>query len=229
MYFSEKHGFLFIANPKTGSHSVQNALKELMPDGTGTKINFNGKVVTQYDVKQGVLGHATASELKDAIGDEGWEMLNSMVVIRHPLSKLVSAYFFLRNGRLGQAFKIKGSKKIFSRSSRYFISTLSAKILPFKLWAMFYPYKSNMAYMFDSKGRSIVKYIARTEYLEEDFRRIMRKIGLDIEDFRLEKNNSSRHMPYDHYYTSKWFRHIMYAKVKDDLDFYSQVQKDLKS
>jgi hypothetical protein len=227
MFFSKKYNLLFIASPKTGTVSIHEALEKLDSSGERTKIVMDNKVITSNDVDQGTIGHARAREIKKALGVEDFNKLNTIVFIRNPYSKLVSSYFFNKTNNLSHAFNMKGNKHKLKRSVNYFLTTLFAKVLPFKIWAIFYPYRSNLSYLTDYDGSLIVKYIGRTEYLNQDFHNIMESLDIDVKHIQVGKSNTSSHKSEHHYFKSNWFKNKMYIKMKADIDLYNKICKKL--
>lgn len=223
MFYSLKYKLLFIASPKSGTVSVHEALEKLDPNGERRRIVVGDKVITGSDLDQGIIGHARAREIKEALGAEDYGTLESMAFIRNPYEKLVSSYFFNKTNNLGQAFRINGRSHRFKRSVNHFLTTLLAKVLPFKIWALFYPYRSNVSYMTDYDGSVIVKHLGRTEYLHQDFQRIMKSLNIDASHIQVGKRNTSKHDAHEHYFKARWFRVLMDRKMKGDVEFYKKV------
>lgn len=61
------------------------------------------------------------------------------------------------------------------------------KVLPFKIWALLYPYRSNLSYLTDYDGTLIVKHIGRTEYLNEYFHCILNSLNIDANHIHVSK------------------------------------------
>jgi len=225
MFFSNTFNLLFIASPKTGTVSIHEALENLDQKGERRKIKIGNKEITSKDLDQGIIGHARARELKKALGDDNYNKLHTIAFVRNPYSKLVSSYFFLKSGSLITALYKKGSKHKIKRALNSFLSALFAKILPFKIWALLYPYRSNISYLTDYDGNLIVKHIGRTEYLAEDFHSIMKSLNIDTKGIHVGKKNTSNHKTYENYFKSVWFKKKMYKKMKLDIDLYNQICK----
>jgi hypothetical protein len=223
MFYSNKYNLLFIASPKTGTVSIEEALVKLDPQGELWKIAVGDKKIDSMDVDSGSIGHASARELKKVIGKVDFIKLNTMTFIRNPYLKLVSSYFFNKKNKLSHAFHIKGEKHKIKRSINYFLTTLFAKVLPFKIWAILYPYRSNLAHLTDHDGALIVKHIGRTEYLNKDFHSIMKSLNIDAKHIQVAKKNTSSHKSYENYFKSVWFKKMMYKKMKLDIDFYNKI------
>lgn len=212
MIFSQKYNFIFIANPKTGTVSVQKLLQTLDPECIRSRIIYiNGK-------RYNIFGHARAKEIKSELGGKNYNNLRSFTFIRHPRSKIVSSYFFYRNHHVFIKKRLTFWWK-FSRS----IKVLIAKILPFKIWALVYPYKSNHGYVTDKNDNIIVDYIGKFENLEEDFFIIMDNLNVDYSGHNFPKLNTSKHKDYNIYYRDKWFKRLIDIKVRKDLKLYNAL------
>lgn len=223
MFFSKKYKLLFIASPKTGTVSIHEALENLDPSGERRKIKIGDMEITSKDLDQGIIGHARARELKKALGASNYNKLNTMAFVRNPYSKLVSSYFFNKSNKISDAFRMKGKKHRLKRSINFFLTTLFAQLLPFKVWALLYPYRSNLSYLTDYDGSLIVKYIGRTEYLNEDFHSIMKSLNIDTKNIIVGKKNTSIHKSNESYFKQEWFKKKMYRKMKLDIDLYNKI------
>ncbi|MCB0409460.1 MAG: sulfotransferase family 2 domain-containing protein, partial [Flavobacteriales bacterium] len=111
MFYSQKLKILIIGIPKTGSTTVENALIKFEPDGERHTITINDRLFTSDDFHQGILGHARAFEIKDVLGPDIYNSLYTIAFIRHPFSRLVSAYYFNKRNSLFEFLKIKSGKK----------------------------------------------------------------------------------------------------------------------
>lgn len=227
MFFSKKYNLLFIASPKTGSSSVEDALQKLDSEGEKVKLIIDDKVIGNNDVNSGEMSHVKAREILKLLGRDDYNKLNTIAFIRNPYSKLVSTFFFNKSNDLSHAFDIKGNKKRLKRSLNFFLSTFFAKVLPFKIWAILYPYKSNLSYLTDIDGNLIIKHIGRTEHLNKDFHLIMKKLNIDSKHLNIDKKNTSTHKPYNEYFKSIWFKKIIDKKIKSDIKFYDELQKSM--
>lgn len=90
------------------------------------------------------------------------------------------------------------------------------------------PYKSNVKYILDYNCKRIVKYIRRTEYLENDLIHILDRLGLDTKSLIIKKLNTSKHLNHEHYFKGKIFNYLVNLKFKSDLEFYRKVSLELE-
>ena len=224
MFYSKKYNLLYIASPKTGTVTVHDILEKLAPDGKRREIiTKEGRVIRSKDLRSRIMGHAPAREIKEALGEQ-YNELNTFAFIRHPYSKLVSSYFFNRKHSLLKRKEIKGIKS----KIKTFLTILFAKIIPFKLWVFLYPYKSNIKYIMDYNGKRIVKYIGRTEHLDNDLSYILERLGFDTKSLTIKKLNASKHLNYEYYFKGKIFNFLVNLKFKRDLEIYQKISLELE-
>lgn len=91
--------FVFVHVPKCGGTSICNALAKLCTvldvevGGTG----FGQKIQAPYLERHGLDKHSTAREIRAILGRDRWLKFTSFAAVREPLSRLQSAYSFLRS------------------------------------------------------------------------------------------------------------------------------------
>ena len=91
--------FVFVHIPKCGGTSICNALAPLCTvmdiELGGTA--FGQKIQSAYLERHGLDKHSTAQEIRAILGREQWLKFTSFAAVREPLSRLESAYSFLRS------------------------------------------------------------------------------------------------------------------------------------
>ena len=187
-------------------------------------------MIGSEDIAGGIIGHATARELRDALGKERWDSISTFSFIRNPKSKLVSAYSFNKEQRLKVAFNTKGAKKKYFRMIKTLGSFLLAKTLPFSIWIVFYPLKTNLSYCTSSRGKLLLNHVGRTEYLERDFRYIAKKLGIaehELEKLSFKPLNTSSHDAVAKYFESNLSKAIMKLKYSKEINFYNEISKKI--
>ncbi len=207
MIISKKNNYIFLAVPKTGTTSIQKFLLENDSSAKKNYININGK---DYRFKE----HYTALEIKQILGDHYDEFM-VFGFIRHPYSRLVSGYYFYKN-------KVQQNNMKKSPVRKY-IRIYFAKLLPFKLWVLLYPYKSNIEYFIDEENNQIVDRIGIFEYLDSDFNSIINDLNIKNNRSKLSHINKSKHNHYLSYFKSTNFRNLINFKIKKDLFFYESI------
>lgn len=205
MIISTKYKYIFIANPKTGTTSIQSYLLENDSSAKNYHVVLNNK---SYSFNE----HDTAAKIKETLGEE-YNNYKTFGFIRNPLAKRVSGYHFYKNG-----------KPITEGHSGSRLPVLSkiwfAKLLPFKLWNLLYPVKSNKEYFTDKDGNIIVDRIYLHENIEDDFIKSLKFIGLYKKDSKLPFKNKSNHREFKDYYGDGIYNYINNYKNKKDIDFY---------
>ena len=228
MFYSERCRLLFVACPKTGTMSVHAALENIDPDGERFRIPLPDVVVDSASVNTDTLGHATAPELRAAMGDHNYRETTVFGFIRHPIEKLVSSYFFTRKQSL---FIDSGSSSAGDRlrllrlNVRRAFSVLAARLLPFSVWTVFFPMKTCSSYFVDSSGVIIVDYLGATDRLHHDLVAILNDIGLDTSAVEVPKLNKSIHSGAHTYVAKGGSLHRRLSKrYADDLKLYELVK-----
>lgn len=211
MIISKEHKYIFVAVPKTGTTSIQKFLLE--NDTTAKK---NSVVINEniYIFKE----HYTAKKIREILGVE-YSNFKVFGFMRDPYSRLVSSYHFYKNG---EPLTINNKNPW-----PVYIRILFARIFPFKVWVLLYPYKSNIEYLTNTNGNKIVNYIGRFENLNEDLKNIIDIIGLNFDTSKLQHINKSKHDYKEKYFKSKIFKKLVQMKIKRDINFYDQYSSDI--
>ena len=206
MIISEQNKYIYLASPKTGTSSVEIFLLDQDPTAFKNKIIIDGKLLT-------FKGHATAKNIKEKLQAD-FNNYRVIGFVRHPYSRLVSSYFFYK--QRGKIDLVNPKKRGLIHKLKY----LSAKILPFKVWALVYPYKSNKEFFVDDENKIIVTQIGLFENLNMDLEKILKKLNLNLDVSKLKEINKSNHESVDTYFKNGLFRKLINIKIKEDLKFY---------
>ncbi len=150
--------------------------------------------------------HKTVLEKIEELGTDQWKRRLTFTVIRNPWDKVVSHY----------CFRVKTNQ-----------TNLAANTIPFTEWVklayghndpfyydeprMFMP---QFRWITDTEGGILVDFICRFEYLEEDFRKICKKINKNV---RLSHLKSSDRGNYENYYDSET-KEIIKEWFSEDID-----------
>jgi len=216
MLISDLHKFIFISNPKTGTSAIQKFLMSNVEDVLMNQLpeSINGeKEITGLDE------HIKTKSLKKII-EEDWSDFKVFTFVRNPYNKAVSTYFFYKNG-----------KPITRRDNqRYWVAKLNvilARFIPFSLWSLLFPLKTNEEYLFDEQGKLMVDYVGRTECLEEDLTRILNELNISVDkEILIDKANTSSHKSADHYFKFKLHDRLFKWKYKNDFELYEIISKN---
>jgi len=189
-----------------------------IPKTAGTSI-FKALYANLYSEypKQDVPKHATALEIKRLIGDKCWKEYFSFAFVRNPWDLMVSCYFWW----LHNASELENLRPDVEKIRRMagFTEFMHSKYGK----QMLNEYKGNMwDWIADENGRMIVDFVARFENLEEDFKKICKKIGLL--DMHIPFENVSRHRHYSTYYTEET-KQFVAARFKKSIDMFDYKYK----
>ena len=224
MFYSYQNNLLFIAAPKTGSTSVEECLSELIQDGTRFRIDLQDRTITSAHVKTPSLGHAKASEFRNALGAERYMQLNVFGFVRDPIEKVVSSYFFTRNMKLSPSFSIRTANSKFVMVTRRIISILSARLLPLWLWSLVYRMRDCNSYFTDGDGNVIVDYLGATHRLSSDLVEILDHLGHQVPAELISHSNASSHRKVEDYWFFRLWIPYLRKRYSGDLGLYKLVE-----
>ncbi|MEX0643454.1 MAG: sulfotransferase family 2 domain-containing protein [Pirellulales bacterium] len=203
MIVSRQHQFIFIANGKTGTTSLEHALSDLHDQGT-----FVGACPGLFDAK-----HVPARVLRELVGHSFWNKCFKFGFVRNPWDRLVSVYHhirrdtqfnrarFVRHPRSTVVHFIRARKYALPDTDRFDTSLIMRMYEIQKNKRMCLAADSAFQYsMFaDEHENLIVDFIGRYESLEEDIRKIESRLNLPgIKLPRL--NTASKRNSYRSYY-----------------------------
>lgn len=214
MVISREKKYIYIAVPKTGTTSVQELLLDNDASALKNCIYIAGKKHLFHD-------HISAGELKKVMGEEEFKKFKVFGFVRNPYGRMVSSYHFYKKGGKYWIWDGREKKRPFLNKMKI----LFAKTLPFKVWAVLYPYKSNIEFLTekDKGGETLAHHIGIFENLQEELKRISCILNLDLNIENLPFKNKSKHDEYNLYFTPSLFKWIVKIKMKKDLVYYNQI------
>ena len=225
MFYSDRLNLLFVACPKTGSTSVQAFLSQLDSEGECFRISLSDRTIDSTMVATDSLGHATALEFRQVLGDEYYRKMRVIGFVRDPIEKLVSTYCFTRKVRLRSVFELKTPNgKLFLASKR--VGTiLAARLLPFSVWALLFPMKRCSSYFIDASDQIIVDYLGATHRLNSDLVEMLDDIGIDTSRLDVPRLNTSVHKQPHEYVRKGGFLHkVLSKRYKNDARLFKLVE-----
>lgn len=168
-------GFVFVHVPKSAGTSVTSVLSRL---STPLDIEVGGSqfgeaVQSAFQKRHGISKHSTARELRASLGEQTWMRFTSFGVVRHPLSRLASAYRFIRQ------WDAPGNKY---REAMSAFETFE-DFLASDIWIdedgvdrMFRPQAFWLADA--NRNELLVDHVCKVETLDDDLRRILGSLGV---------------------------------------------------
>ncbi|MCM3443750.1 sulfotransferase family 2 domain-containing protein [Metabacillus halosaccharovorans] len=144
--------------------------------------------------------HLYSYELRNP---ETFEEFFKIGFVRNPWDRIVSAFFYLKNGGSGNKYDLRMQEKLqkFDDFGSFILEVVEN--INFKNWLMKqYHFKPQFSWMMNSIGEIEMDYIGRFENLDEGFDIL--KNRLNKPESRLEKINSSKHKPFWEYYNEEF-------------------------
>lgn len=183
MIISHQHRFIFVAIPKTGTHSVRRALRaHLGPEDQEQVGLFVNSALPYPELAALKHGHLSLQQIRPYLGEATFESYLKFAFVRNPFDRFVSyCSFMTRNS--GE----------FERDPQWVMRSLLAQ--PPMQHILFQPQHS---FVTDASGELLSTMICRVEAMQADYDALCARIGVPGQ--ALEKANSSRRGDYREYY-----------------------------
>lgn len=184
MIVSYRHKFIFVAVPKTGTHSVRQALREqLGPDDIEQVGLFVNKRFPFDELARIQHGHLSLRQIRPFVGDEAFAEFFKFAFVRNPFDRFVSyCAFMTRNG------------DAFQREPKKVMRHILLEVRPMH-HILFRPQHELLV---DDDGKLLADMVGRVEDMQDSYDRICAR--LKIPSAALGQVNSSRRGSYRDYY-----------------------------
>lgn len=184
MIISHQHRFVFAAIPKTGTHSVRQALREHLSDDDLEQVGlFVNKRFPFEELAAIKHGHITLEQIRPFLGEQAFAEYFKFAFVRNPFDRFVSYCAFMT--RADGAF-LKNPQQVM----RYIL--FQARPLQHVL---FHPQHT---FVTDAEGRLLADRIGRVEDMQASYDAICERIGIPTAS--LGQVNTSRRGSYRDYY-----------------------------
>lgn len=184
MIVSHLHRYIFVAMPKTGTHSVRQALREhLGPDDIEQVGLFVNKRFPFDEVAQIKHGHLSVRQMRPYLGDAVCDDYSKFTFVRNPFDRFVSYCAFMTRQH-GE----------FERDAQGTMRRILFQMRPLD-HVHFQPQHTLLTNDADALEMDV---IGRVEHMQDDYDAICAKIG--IPGRALDKVNSSKRGDYRQYY-----------------------------
>ena len=184
MIISHQHQFVFAAVPKTGTHSVRQALREHLHaedlEQVGLFVNKRFPFQELAEIKH---GHITLQQVRPWLGEEAFTRYLKFAFVRNPFDRFVSYCAFMT--RTNGAF-LKNPQAVMRHI--LFEAPPAQHIL----------FQPQHSFVTDAEGALLADEIGRVEQMQASYDALCARIG--IPGTRLEQVNSSRRDGYRDYY-----------------------------
>lgn len=203
MIISHQHQFIFFAVPKTGTHSIRQALRPHLGEADEEQAGlFVERWFDQPQLREIGHGHVSVQQLKPILGDEVFDRYFKFAFVRNPWDRFVSycAFISRKTGRF------EHDPHSFMRAMVY---------SPPPLQQLLYQPQSEL--LCDERGQLAMDFVGRVESMERDHASICERLGVVAQP--LEKVNSSEHRPYTDYYNAD-LRQLIGHKYRRDIELF---------
>lgn len=184
MIVSHQHRFIFAAIPKTGTHSVRQALRVHMGDGDMEQARlFVEKSFPIPEIARMGHGHISFAEIRPFLGEDQFTNYFKFAFVRNPFDRFIS-YCAFATSREGSFERDP------QRVMRHFLF-----IAPPHQHIIFRP---QHLFLTDRDGRLLADMLGKVEEMQASYDAICARIGIPSNP--LDHANRSRRSDYRDYY-----------------------------
>jgi hypothetical protein len=203
MIISHQHSFIFAAVPKTGTHSVRQALRENLSEHDIEQVGlFVNKRFPYADLAAIRHGHLALKQVRPHLGEEAFARYFRFAFVRNPFDRFVSYCAFMT--RDGDAFD-KAPQAVMAHF--LFVEPPEQHIL----------FQPQASFLVDDDGTLLTDMVGRVEDMQASYDAICERIGIPAR--LLEQVNSSKRGDYRNYYTNE-LRDGVAARYAQDLGLF---------
>ena len=203
MIISHQHRFVFAAIPKTGTHSVRQALREHLSDDDLEQVGlFVNKRFPFEELAAIKHGHISLQQIRPFLGEGAFASYFKFAFVRNPFDRFISYCAFMT--RADGAF-LKNPKQVM----RYILDDARAR-----QHVLFQP---QYTFVTDADGTLLADYVGRVEEMQGSYEAICERLNLPAAT--LGQVNSSRRGSYRDYYDDA-LRDSVAALYRRDLELF---------
>jgi hypothetical protein len=212
MIVSHRHRFIFAAVPKTGTHSVRQALREQLGDEDVEQVGlFVNKRFPWEDLAAIQHGHLSLRQVRPHLGEEAFSGYFKFAFVRNPFDRFVSYCAFMLRG--GDVFQQRPREVM-----RHFLFGEQPEH-----HVLFQPQASLLV---DEDGETLLTdAVGRVEDMQASYDAICARIG--IASRPLDRVNGARRGDYRHYYDQALFDGVA-ARYAQDLELFGYTFEGMR-
>jgi hypothetical protein len=186
MILSHSRRFIFFAIPKTGTHSVRQALRaHLGPEDAEQVGLFEQKRLPHPELARFNHGHLTAQQVRPVLGDAMYDGYFKFAFVRNPYDRFVSYCAFISRGS-GE----------FARMPREFMAHVLLKLRP----TGHLLFRPQHEFVTDADGKLDIDFVGRNETMQASYDAICARLGVPSTPLG-RVNATSERPPYTEFYT----------------------------
>jgi Sulfotransferase family len=184
MIISHLHRYIFFAIPKTGTHSVRQALRPTMGDADLEQVGlFVQKKFPFPELRDTQHGHFSAMDIRPVVGEQVFSSYLKFAFVRNPFDRFVSYCAFMS--------RKTGS---FEAAPIPFMKHVVRDLRPLH-HILFRPQTSFVA---DADGRLLIDFVGRNETMQSSYDALCERLNLPTTT--LARINSSSRRAYQEYF-----------------------------
>ncbi len=212
MIVSHSHRFIFAAVPKTGTHSVRQALREHLSDEDVEQVGlFVDKRFPWADLAAIGHGHLSLRQVRPYLGEEAFSGYFKFAFVRNPFDRFVSYCAFMLRG--GEVFQRQPREAM-----RHFLFEE-----PPEQHILFQP---QVSLLVGEDGKTLLTdMVGRVEDMQGSYDAICARIG--IASRPLDRVNGSQHGDYRRYYDQNLIDGVA-ARYAQDLDLFDYTFEGMR-
>lgn len=198
MIISGLHKFVFVAIPKTGTHSVRRALREHMGPQDMEQVGlFVQRSLPVPDLARIGHGHISLAQLRPYVKPDEFKAFFKFAFVRNPFDRFVSYSSFITR-------EVGHFDRDPKAVMRHFIANPPMDHILFR---------PQHEFITDEGGELLTDYVGRVEQMQQSYDEICARIGIPSEP--LDQVNSSRRGSYRDYYDQALIEGVAKLYVRD--------------
>ncbi|MEO8669842.1 MAG: sulfotransferase family 2 domain-containing protein [Tahibacter sp.] len=199
MIISHTKKFIFFAVPKTGTHSVRQALRPHLTQDDLEQVGlFVHKRLPFPELSALGHGHLSAAQVLPVLGSPLFMEYFKFAFVRNPYDRFVSFCSFM------------------SRNTERFATEPNAvmnEVLNDVKLHQHILFRPQNELLCDSAGDLLMDFVGKVEFMQRDFDTICARLDLPLA--KLEQVNQSIHRPYQEYYDSELRERVAATYLRD--------------
>lgn len=231
MIVSNSNKYIFVHITKAAGTSIKSMLgdslewNDVVLGKTKKGEHFNQLYCNAYKLDK----HSYAADIRKVVGEEIWGNYFTFSFVRNPYARIVSLYSFIEN-----MINARGIEKYFrnlqiykNRRHEMWQWPVTQAVLETRNFSEFIRNKNflkargaqpQVSWILDDRGECIIDYIGKVECLNENYRDVTNKIGIENSDIE-KKNVSNKYRQLKKYFASEEDYQYLHNLYNEDFQF----------